>query len=229
MPAPRFKRAASLFATALLFAFQPAVAKDQSQAASDETADPAVGEYVFSQMELIAGLRLHADGTFEYGLTVGSLDERAQGRWKRAGDRIELVSDPRPLAPTVTPDTIEATPGKPFAIRVRAPNGRDVPGIDLRIDFETGAPLESYLDGGPWTFPADEHRHPRFVTFTLKGYRIDSGPLPLHAEDGTTANYLLTPNDFGVVDLTGTYLERQADGLLLSRPEGTILFKRRSN
>lgn len=188
--------------------------------------DPVVGEYVFSQMELIAGLRLNADGTFEYGLTVGSLDEGAQGRWKRVGSRIQLVSDPRPVAPTVTPGTIEATPGKPFAIRVRGPNGHDISGIDLRIDFATGDPITSYLDGGPWSFPTDERRQPRSVTFTLTGYRIDSGPLPLRAEYGTTANFLLTPNDFGIVDLTGTYLEPQEAILLLSRPEGTIAFKR---
>lgn len=49
-----------------------------------------VGRYVHSEMELVAGLWLKVDGTFEYGLIVGSLDENARGRWVANGDRIDL-------------------------------------------------------------------------------------------------------------------------------------------
>lgn len=188
--------------------------------------DPAVGDYSGSQMEMAAGLRLKPDGTFEYGLTVGSLDEWAQGRWTRAGQRIELVSDPRPIAPTITAGRIEEAPGEPFAIRLLAPNGRDIPGVDLQIDFDTGEPFESYLSGGPWSLPAEERRQPRFVTFSMNAYRIHSGRLSLRAEAGTIATFLLTPNDFGVVDLTGTYLEPDGDALVLTRPDGSIVFRR---
>ncbi len=177
-------------------------------------------------MEVAAGLRLHRDGTFEYALSVGSLDERAQGRWKRVGERIELVSDPRPVAPTIAAARIEKTPGTAFAIRLVAPNGLDIPGVDLRIDFDTGEPLESYVAGGPWTLPAGEKRRPRSVTFSKKSYRIESGPLPLRADAGTVAIFLLTPNDFGVADLTGAYLEPDGDKLVLTRSDGTILFAR---
>lgn len=211
-------------AAALLI--QPARAQDIAEAAPPIAVDPVVGYYSAAQMELAAGLRLNRDGTFEYGLTVGSLDERARGRWARAGDRIELVSDPRPVAPTITASRIEQRVDNAFAIRLVAPNGRDIPGIDLRIDFDTGQPLESYVAGEPWTLPADEARRPRFVTFSKKSYRIDSGPLPLRADAGTVAIFLLTPNDFGVVDLTGAYLEPRGEGLVLKRPEGTILFAR---
>jgi hypothetical protein len=205
---------------------QPARAQDSAEAAPPVAVDPVVGDYSSMQMELAAGLRLQRDGTFEYALSVGSLDERARGRWKRVGGRIELVSDPRPVAPTIAANRIEKSPGGVFAIRLVAPNGLDIPGVDLRIDFDTGEPLESYVAGGPWMLPTGETRRPRFVTFSKKSYRIDSGPLPLRADAGTIAIFLLTPNDFGVVDLTGAYLEPDGDKLVLTRPEGAILFAR---
>jgi len=69
----------------------PVCAQAAQKAAPARTADPVVGEYSSVQRELMAGIRINPDGSFEYGLTVGSLDERAQGRWKREGGRIVLV------------------------------------------------------------------------------------------------------------------------------------------
>lgn len=217
---------AGICKAASLCLIQPACAQSGAEPAPAVTVDPVVGEYSSVQMELVAGIRLNPDGTFEYGLSVGSLDERARGRWRRTGDRIELVSAPRPVAPSISASRVEADPGQPFALRLVAPNGGDIPGIDLRIDFDTGEPLESYLAGGPWTLPANEKRRPRFITFSKKSYRIASGPLPLRADAGTVAIFLLTPNDFGVIDLTGAYLEPDGDSLVLRRPDGTIIFER---
>ncbi|WP_119083943.1 hypothetical protein [Altererythrobacter sp. B11] len=177
-------------------------------------------------MELVAGLRLNPDGTFQYGLSVGSLDEQAQGNWQRVGTRIELTSEPKPVPPAISADGIKAAPGQPFAIRLLAPNGQDVPAIDLRIDFDTGEPLISYLAGGPWSLPLDEKRQPRSVTFSKPAYHIDSGPLPLRATDGTVAVFRLTPNDLGVVDLTGAYLEQDGEDFVLRRSEGLLAFRR---
>jgi len=219
------RRLAIACAVALVLV-RPAEAQDVPSTAQIVPADPAIGEYAAAQMELAAGIRLNPDGTFDYGLTVGSLDEQARGRWKRVGQRIELLSDPKPVPPSITADRIEAAPGEPFAIRLLAPNGRDIAGVDLRIDFDNGEPVESYLAGGPWSLPADEKRTPRFVTFSMRAYRIDSGPLPLLGEDGTVANFLLMPNDFGVVDLTGAYLEPDGEDLILVRPDGSLTFKR---
>lgn len=204
----------------------PVCAQAEPKAAPGRIVDPVVGEYSSVARELIAGIRLKPDGSFEYGLTVGSLDERAQGRWKREGRRIALVSEPKPTPPSITADRIEHAPGKPFSIRLLGPGGQDIPMVDLRIDFDTGQPLESYLAGSPWTLPPSEKRRPRFVTFSKKAYRIDSGRLPLHAEEGKVATFLLTPNDLGAVDLTGAYLEPNGDDLILTRPDGSLSFSR---
>jgi hypothetical protein len=177
-------------------------------------------------MELVAGLRLNADGTFQYGLTVGSLDERAQGRWKRSGALIELTSDPRPVAPAITAGPVKPAPGEPFAIRLVGPNGSDVPGVDFTVEFDAGPPLEAYTPGGPWTAPADERRVPRFVTFAKPSYRLRSPRLPVDGRAGRVATFLLTPNDFGVADVTGTRLEIDGTTLVLRRHDGTLRFKR---
>jgi hypothetical protein len=206
---------------------QPVQARDAPQPAAQAPLSALAGEYVHSEMELVAGILLRSDGTFEYGLTVGSLDQRASGRWKSAGTSIELTSDPRPVAPTITPGPIAASPGAPFAIRILAPGGSDVPGVDFKIDFDSGEPLESYSPGGPWSLPDGETRVPRFVTFAMPAYRLQSDRLPLDAKPGTTASFALTPNDFGVADLTGVAGEIDGDTLVLRRPEGVMEFRRR--
>jgi hypothetical protein len=49
------------------------------------------GQYLHEEIELAAGLWLKLDGTFEYYLMVGSLDETARGRWTAGGNKITLV------------------------------------------------------------------------------------------------------------------------------------------
>lgn len=225
MPYFVFARAS---AAAGVFALISHLALSQDAPTTSVPAAPAAvaGDYVHSQMELVAGIRLKPDWTFEYGLTVGSLDERAQGRWKVVGSRVELISDPRPVAPVITARRIDPAPGEPFAIRVLTPNGRDMPGVDLKIEFDTGEPLDSYLAGAAWSFPSEETRVPRFVTFSMSSYRLQSERLPLNAKAGTVAVFLLTPNDFGVADLTGSYAQVEREGLTLYRPEGIMRFRR---
>lgn len=212
-------------AVATLAIIPPGHAQDAAPA-NAPVATPVAGEYVHSEMELVAAIRLNTDGSFQYGLTVGALDESAQGRWKAVGDRIELTSEPRPVPPTITAGPVEAARGKPFALRVLTPAGHDMPGVDLRIEFDTGAPLESYMAGGPWSLPTEERRVPRFVTFSMPAYRLKSAPLPLEARTGRIATFVLTPNDFGVLDLTGAHAEIAGDMLTLHRPEGVMAFKR---
>ena len=199
---------------------------------AQQAGDPApaaaslAGDYVASEMELVAGLRLSRDGQFQFGLTVGSLDQVARGRWEADGKRIRLTSDPRPVAPTIKPGRVEATPGQPFAIRLVGPSGRDVPGVDLRIEFDGGATLDSYFAGGPWSLPEDEKRIPRFVTFSIPSHRIEFSRVPIDPRPGMTAMFDLAPNDFGVVDLTDAVVTVDGDTLTLSYALGTLRMKR---
>jgi hypothetical protein len=196
---------------------------------AEPAATSLAGDYDASEREMVAGIRLGKDGRFQFGLTVGSLDQMAEGRWEADGKRVRLISDPRPVAPTIKAGRVEATsPDQPFAIRLVGPSGRDVPGVDLRIEFDGGTPLDSYLPGGPWSLPEDEKRIPRFVTFSIPSHRIEFPRLPLESRPGTTAVFDLTPNDFGVADMTDAVVMVEGDTLTLTYALGTLRMRRRS-
>lgn len=202
---------------------------------AQEAAEPAApvpaslaGDYDASEREMVAGLRLSKDGRFQFGLTVGSLDQMAQGRWKADGNRVHLTSDPRPVPPTIKAGRVEVTRGQPFAIRVVGPSGNDVPGVDLRIEFDSGAPLDSYLPGNAWSLPEEERRVPRFVTFSIPSHRIEFPLLALDARPGTTAIFDLVPNDFGVADMTDAVVTVDGGTLTLSYALGTLRMRRRA-
>jgi hypothetical protein len=61
------------------------------------------GQYLHEEMELAAGFWLKLDGSFEYFLTVGSLDETAKGRWTAQGDRITLLPATRTRRTDIDP------------------------------------------------------------------------------------------------------------------------------
>ena len=185
-----------------------------------------VGAYRHSEHEMGAEIVLRADGTFRYGLTVGSLDETATGRWSANGKRVKLTSEPRPVAPTITPGPVERKAGIPFSIQVVSPNGNDVPGVDFAIEFDAGDQIESYTPGDVWTLPASETRTPRFVTFSMPSYNLRSARLPIDGRPGQIATFALTPNDFGVVDMTDVAVEADKDGLTMHRAEGSLRFER---
>ena len=61
------------------------------------------GRYFHQEMELVAGVWLKVDGTFDYYLTVGSLDETARGRWTADHNRIALVPTARSRRTDIDP------------------------------------------------------------------------------------------------------------------------------
>ena len=61
------------------------------------------GQYFHQEMELVAGLWLKVDGTFEYYLTVGTLDETGRGRWTAEHDHITLVPTARTRRTDIDP------------------------------------------------------------------------------------------------------------------------------
>ncbi|WP_129586151.1 hypothetical protein [Sphingomonas montana] len=140
-----------------------------------------VGKYMHSEMELASGLCLKADGTFQYFLTVGSLDERASGRWTTQGNRIALINDPVPVPPTITTGPAARERATKLKLKVTTPSRRGVPGVDLVVGFDTGNPTEAYTQGDGWTLPADEKCEPRWVMFSMPSYGLRSARFPISA------------------------------------------------
>lgn len=222
----RERRGSAVIVGLLLALASPGHAQEAAEPASTSVA----GNYVASEREMVAGLRLGKDGRFQFGLTVGSLDQMAQGQWKADGNRVHLTSDPRPVPPSIKAGRVETTkPDQPFAIRLVGPSGDDVPGVELRIEFDTGEPVESYLPGSAWSLPEEEKRIPRFITFSIPSHRIDFPRLPLDARPGTTAIFDLTPNDFGVADMTDAVVTVDDGTLTLTYTLGTLRMKRRAD
>ncbi len=188
-----------------------------------------VGKYVHSEMELAAGLWLKADGTFQYFLTVGSLDERAIGRWTASGDRIILVNDPVPVPPTITAGPVGRDPPTKLRLKVTTPSGRGVPGVDLIVGFDAGSLVEEYTQANGWTLPADEKREPRWVTLSMSSYGLHSARFPIVAQTANAMTYILTPNDIGVVNFAAVNVTMEGESLTVMREGQSMRFAKQGN
>lgn len=184
---------------ALALLLLPAAATAQS----DARKGAAVGLYDAGGVDSMARLRLDPSGTFAFELVAGSLEQRASGRWAWRDDVIVFTSDPRPVPPAVEPGPVMQRGGGPFLIRIVNPSGRDLQGIDFKIDFDQGEPIVAHSLGEAYALPAYERREPRSISFVMPDYALRSTGLPLVRQAGTTATFVLKPNDFGVADFTG--------------------------
>jgi hypothetical protein len=187
-----------------------------------------VGKYLYSEMELASGLWLKADGTFEYFLTVGSLDESAKGRWTAAGDRIALVNDPVPVRPTITQGAAKLDSSTSLRVQVVLPSGRGVQGVDVVVGFDRGEPEQGYTQTGGWELAKTERREPRWVQLSMPSYGLTSQRFPIDVKKANALTYTLTPNDIGVVDLRTAPVTVRGNALSLVRNGQTIVFERRS-
>jgi hypothetical protein len=186
-----------------------------------------VGRYMHSEMELASGLWLKGDGTFQYFLTVGSLDEAAKGRWTAVGNRITLINDPVPVPPTITQGAATLEAGG-FRLKVALPSGRGVQGVDVLVGFDRGESASGYTQTDGWALAKDEKREPRWVQLSMSSYGLTSPRFPVDATKANSMTYTLTPNDIGVVDLRNAPVTVEGDVLSLGRQGQTMLFERRS-
>lgn len=177
--------------------------------------------------ELAAELVLRPDGTYGYALSYGSLDEASQGRWREEGGIIRFVTEPRPTPPEfkLAERKLESerTASADMFLTVTWPNGRGIAGIDFRIGFDSGDPIEDYTQYDGWQWPEQEHRTPRWIELAEPVHGIISHRFPIGP--GTEAlNFVLVPNDFGRIDLTGATATLTGDRLVLHREDARIKF-----
>lgn len=185
-----------------------------------------VGKYLHSEMELAAGLWLKADGTFEYFLTVGSLDEVAKGRWTATGDRIALINDPVPVPPTITQGSAKLDPAATLRLQVALPSGRGVRAVDVVVGFDNGEPEQGYTQTEGWQLPKDVKRTARWVQLSMASYGLVSPRFPIDVSKANALTFTLTPNDIGTVDLRTATVMVKGDVLTLGRDGRTMTFER---
>lgn len=195
--------------------------------ASAVLADPPdlVGHYRLAEDHDAAGeLVISADGHFDYALAYGALDEEAHGRWQRQGDATCLYTQPKPVPPAFSRAPVERTAGQHATLMVASPDGHGIPGVDFRIGFDSGDPVEGYTQEDGFTLSPDERRVPRWIELYEPIYRIEAPRFTLGPQDEGKLLAILTPNDIGMVDFEGACLQAAEQGVVLHRKDGDMHF-----
>ncbi|ALC11949.1 hypothetical protein [Sphingopyxis sp. 113P3] len=186
---------------------------------------PLIGEYRLSEgPDAAGGLLIGADGRFQYGLAVGALDERAEGRWEPRGDQVCLFTEPKPVPPAFEKGPLIEVEGKVPTLLVTGPDDDGVPGIDFVIGFDSGAPAKGYTQYYGWSMPEEDKRIPRWVEVGEPMYGLALRRFDLTESDGGRLRIAIIPNDMGIVDFNGACVEKTQDGVILHRAEGDMRF-----
>lgn len=185
------------------------------------------GSYNGSQMEMAAGLELHPDGRFEYGLSYGARDETASGRWTASADAVTLESDPV-RAPAYAFTDVGAEKAGIVTTRLEVPSGMEPQyftfllvgnGIDS-IEQRVGTDGETVIHYDPAHPPAAIRVVLPVYQLTSQDFRLDL------SKEGRRIEVRFTPNDLGHVMFEDTVLPITGDGLQMERFGRTILFRK---
>jgi hypothetical protein len=176
------------------------------------------GHYRVHVHEVGSELILHPNGRFEYGLAYGALDEEATGRWRRVGNQILLTTMPKPVPAAFSAGKTAHINEAPLALHAIWPNGRGIPGMDFRVDFDSGPPFVDYIDNDEgWQLDPAEKRKPVAVTLSFTMYDLVSQRFPIDVAKANDLTFILTPNDLGRYDFDNTPLDIAPDKLVMHR------------
>jgi hypothetical protein len=186
---------------------------------------PAGTYRLVGEQDVASGLRLQADGRFHYFLIVGALDGQAEGRWRSAGEVVTLTTEPRPVPPKFEVGPPARTETAAMTVRVSSPEGGGLAGVDLRIGFEAGEPLEAYTQEEGWSLPAGEKRIPRWIELEVPMHGAASPRFPIDLASGNALAFTLVPNDLGKVDFDGVWVERAGKALVMHRSGARLRYE----
>lgn len=190
-------------------------------------APPQLGEFRLAEgPDAAGGLAIYPDGSFEYFLSVGALDEQSSGRWEIRGNAICLFTEPKPVPPAFVRSDIEDTGSEKPTLIVTWPDGRGIAGIDFLIGFENGDTIEGYTQEYGWFMPEPGTQNPQWIEVSEPIYRIAATRFDLDPKDKGRLRLVLVPNDLGTVDFAGACLEETQEGVTLHREGYDMRFKR---
>lgn len=211
----------SISTFALPLAVLPAVLLSTAATAAGDLA----GRYEIAEgPDAAGGLELKADGHFAYALSIGALDERAQGRWAMRNGQACLTTQPTPRSPEFK--RVPPREDQTATVRVEDGQGEGVAGIDVVVGFDAGEPDTGYTQYYGWSLPEDETRVPRWIELSEPINRFASPRLPLAPADKGRLRAVIVPNDLGIPDFRNVCLEAIGGQYLLHRKEGDMTFKR---
>lgn len=197
-----------------------------SGAATGSGPDP-VGRYrAAAGPDLASELVIEANGHFEYVLYYGALDEHAAGHWTRADGGIRLYTDPKPVPAAFALDAPSKTGDAKFSLLVAWPDGRGIAGIDFRIGFASGDPINGYTQEDGWSLSPDEPRTPVWIELAEPIHGVASPRYPIDLEAGNALHFTLTPNDIEVLDFQGMQVDVAGGVLVMHRNGGELRYVR---
>ena len=186
---------------------------------------PAGSYRLVGEQDVASGLNLRRDGRFQYFLIAGALDERAEGRWSAAGNVVILKTEPKPVPPLFRAESPTKAAEAALSVKVVAPDGWGIAGVDVRIGFDEGPPVEGYTQEDGWSLPAGEKRVPRWIELAVPMHALASPRFPIDLASGNALAFTLVPNDIGVVDFDGIKVERAGKALVVHRWGGRLRYE----
>ena len=189
--------------------------------------DPSglVGTYDGHQMEMAVGLKLRADGRFDYGLSYGALDESATGTWRVQGDSVLLTSDPVTPPVFVMLEQRPASDGKTHLV-LDVPQGWTRQYFDAEVGLADGRVVGGQLSDDSDAIPLAAGDRPVSLRLALGVYEIRSDAFHLDGTPASRIHVRFEQNDLGKVAFAKTPLRIDNGNLLLERYGRSIVFKR---
>ncbi|HEX8380269.1 MAG TPA: hypothetical protein VF619_06965 [Allosphingosinicella sp.] len=204
----------------LAFLLQPTAAAGAAERS------PAGIYRLVGEQDVASELILKRGGRLEYFLAAGALDERAEGRWSATGETITLSTEPRPVPPLFERGASSRTDGAALAVKVSSPAGSGIAGVDLRVGFDAGEPVEDYTQEDGWSLPVGDKRVPRWIELSVPMHGVSSPRFPIDLAAGNALAFTLVPNDLGVVDFTGVKVEIAGKALIVHRGAARLRYER---
>jgi hypothetical protein len=190
----------------LLLGAAPAMAKP----------DPAGTYRLVGEQDVASGLRLQRGGRFQYFLIAGALDEAAEGRWSAEARVVTLTTEPKPVPPAFEAGPSAKTAAAALTVKVSSPGG-GIAGVDLRIGFDEGPPIEEHTQEDGWSLPEGEKRIPRWIELKVPMHDIVAPRFPIDLAAGNALAFTFVPNDLGKLDFTGIRVEAAKGALIVHR------------
>jgi hypothetical protein len=184
-----------------------------------------VGTYDGHQMEMAAGLKLQADGRFDYGLSYGALDESATGTWSVDGGSVLLTSDPVTQPKFIFIDQRPSTDGKTH-LTLDLPKGWSRQVFHAEIGLADERFVGGQLSDDDDTIALGPGDRPVSLRLGVDVYQLRSDAFHL---DGTMASRIhvrFEQNDLGKVAFAKTPLRVDNGNLLFERYGRSIVFRR---
>ena len=226
------RRIARLLA-ALLLAFPVAAAAQETSEDAEQTAgeqSPFVGRYDGSSFETAMGMVVRPDGTFQWGISVGSLDLRAKGTWRENGDFIVFESDPKPVSPEfIWKGTQPRAQDGPFLRVVWAGSGRPFGYADVRGLCANGELIRSSVSDQGWS-PQETCDGPATIQLFMESYQVLSPVFKISGEHAIasdeTATFEFHRNDLGLLDFDGVTARLEDGTLRMESPVGAMTLRK---